>query len=45
MRAAARPAKVDYLYYYAIKGDDQGRHWFTDSYEEFLRYQKEHPYS
>ena len=45
LRAAARPAKVDYLYYYAIKGDAQGRHWFTNSYEEFLRYQKEHPYS
>ena len=45
MKAAARPAKVDYLYYYAIKGDPQGRHWFTDSYEAFLQYQKEHPYS
>ena len=45
MKAAAHPAKVDYLYYYAIKDDPQGRHWFTDSYEAFLRYQKEHPYS
>lgn len=45
IKAAARPAKVDYLYYYAIKDDPQGRHWFTDSYEAFLQYQKEHPYS
>mgnify|MGYP006285888079 CR=1 FL=1 len=45
MKAAAHPAKVDYLYYYAIKGDPQGRHFFTASYEAFLRYQKEHPYS
>jgi uncharacterized YceG family protein len=45
MKAAANPAKTDYLYYYAIKGDPKGRHWFTNSYDAFLKYQKEHPYS
>ena len=45
MKAAANPAKTDYLYYYAIKGDPQGRHWFTNSYDAFLKYQKEHPFS
>lgn len=45
IRAAAKPAKVDYLYMYAIKDDPKGRHYFTDSYEDFLRYQKENPYS
>jgi len=45
MKAAANPAKTDYLYYYAIKGDPKGRHWFTNSYDAFLQYQKEHPYS
>ena len=43
--AAAHPAKVDYLYMYAIKDDPQGRHYFTNSYDDFLRYQQEHPYS
>ena len=43
--AAAHPAKVDYLYMYAIKGDAKGRHYFTHNYQDFLRYQKEHPYS
>jgi len=45
IEAAAHPAKVDYLYMYAIKGDAKGRHYFTNNYQEFLRYQKEHPYS
>ena len=45
IEAAANPAKVDYLYMYAIKGDAKGRHYFTNNYEDFLRYQKEHPYS
>ena len=45
MQAAANPAKTDYLYYYAIKDDPQGRHWFTNNYDDFLKYQKEHPYS
>ncbi len=45
IRAAAKPAKVDYLYMYAIKDDPRRRHFFTDDYEEFLRYQKENPYS
>ena len=34
MQAAARPADVNYLYYVA-KGDS-GRHFFTDSFDEFL---------
>jgi UPF0755 protein len=45
MRAAANPAQTDYLYYYAIKDDPEGRHWFTNSYDEFLTYQQENPYS
>jgi uncharacterized YceG family protein len=45
MRAAANPAQTDYLYYYAIKDDPEGRHWFTNSYDEFLKYQQENPYS
>ena len=45
IRAAAKPAKVDYLYMYAIKDDPRRRHFFTDDYEEFLRYQRENPYS
>ncbi len=45
IRAAAKPAQVDYLYMYAIKDDPKGRHYFTDSYEDFLQYQRENPYS
>ncbi len=45
IKAAANPAKVDYLYMYAIKDDAQGRHYFTNNYDDFLRYQKENPYS
>lgn len=45
IRAAANPAKVDYLYMYAIKDDPRRRHFFTSDYEEFLRYQEENPYS
>ncbi|MSO47038.1 MAG: endolytic transglycosylase MltG [Thermoleophilia bacterium] len=44
LKAAANPAKVDYLYMYAIKGDAKGRHYFTNNYDDFLKYQKEHPY-
>ena len=32
--AAARPAKVDHLYY--VAEGDSGRHYFTDDYEDFL---------
>lgn len=35
LRAAAAPAKVDYLYYVA-KPDGSGAHTFTQSYDEFL---------
>ncbi|MGI9117628.1 MAG: endolytic transglycosylase MltG [Gaiellales bacterium] len=45
IKAAAAPAKADYLYMYAIKGDAQGRHYFTASYQDFLAYMKKHPYS
>jgi UPF0755 protein len=45
MEAAANPAQTDYLYYYAIKDDPEGRHWFTDNYDAFLKYQQENPYS
>ena len=45
MQAAAHPAKADFLYMYAIKGDAKGRHYFTSSYQDFLKYVKEHPYS
>jgi UPF0755 protein len=45
MEAAANPAKTDYMYYYAIKDDPEGRHWFTDNYDAFLKYQQENPYS
>ncbi|MBE0428330.1 MAG: endolytic transglycosylase MltG [Thermoleophilia bacterium] len=35
IQAALEPAEVDYLFYVAI-GDEEGRHFFTSSYEEFL---------
>lgn len=35
IRAALEPAAVDYLYYIAI-GDEEGRHFFTSSYDEFV---------
>lgn len=44
IRAAANPARTDYLYMYAIKDDPEKRHYFTDDYEDFLRYQEENPY-
>jgi UPF0755 protein len=44
IRAAANPAKTDFLYMYAIKDDPERRHYFTDDYEDFLRYQQENPY-
>ncbi len=45
IKAAANPARVNYLYMYAIKDDPRGRHYFTDDFEDFLRYQRENPYS
>lgn len=36
IRAALEPAQVDYLYYVAT-GDEEGHHFFTASYEEFLQ--------
>jgi UPF0755 protein len=44
IKAAANPARVDFLYMYAIKDDPKRRHFFTDDYDEFLRYQEENPY-
>lgn len=35
IRAALEPAAVDYIYYVAT-GDEEGTHFFTESYEEFL---------
>jgi len=36
MRAAANPARVDYLYYVA-RADGSGRHYWSDDYGQFLR--------
>jgi len=41
--AAANPAKRDWLYFVAIPGDEQRKHFFTDSYDEFLQFQAENP--
>jgi UPF0755 protein len=35
LRAAANPAKVNYLYY-VVRNDGSGRHHFSHSYEQFL---------
>lgn len=35
IRAALEPEAVDYLFYVAI-GDEEGHHFFTSSYEQFL---------
>ncbi len=43
MKAAADPANVDYLYYVAIPGDPQHKHFFTKSFDQFLQFQKDHP--
>ncbi|MDQ4082332.1 MAG: endolytic transglycosylase MltG, partial [Actinomycetota bacterium] len=42
IRAAARPAKVDYLYF--VRKPDKVHHFFTASEREFLRYLAEHGY-
>jgi UPF0755 protein len=39
LEAALQPADADYLYYVVI--DDSGRHAFTASYEEFLRFKEQ----
>ena len=42
MQAAARPAKVNYLYF--VRKPDKVHHFFTASYEEFLEYLRRHGY-
>jgi UPF0755 protein len=39
LEAALQPADADYLYYVVI--DDSGRHAFTASYDEFLRFKEQ----
>jgi UPF0755 protein len=39
LEAALQPAAADYLYYVVI--DESGRHAFTASYEEFLRFKEQ----
>jgi len=41
LRAALEPAAVDFLYY--VLEDDEGHHFFTASYEEFLRAKENSP--
>lgn len=41
LRAALEPEEVDFLYYVLI--DDEGHHFFTSSYEEFLRAKDQSP--
>jgi peptidoglycan lytic transglycosylase G len=40
LRAAAHPAKVDYLYY--VRKPDHRHHYFTDNYDDFVNH--EHQY-
>jgi UPF0755 protein len=42
IQAAAHPARVGYLYYVAIPGDPQRRHFFTASYAAFTAYVQKH---
>jgi UPF0755 protein len=42
IQAAANPAKVPYLYYVAIPGDAQRRHFFTASFDAFNAYVQKH---
>ena len=42
IEAAANPAKVPYLYYVAIPGDPQRRHFFTANYDAFNAYIQKH---
>lgn len=41
LEAALEPADVDYLYY--VLSDTEGRHFFTASYEEFLKAKENQP--
>ncbi len=41
LKAALQPANVDYLYY--VLSDTEGRHFFTASYEEFLKAKEKQP--
>jgi UPF0755 protein len=43
IQAAAHPAKVDYLYF--VRKPDKQHHFFTASYDEFLRYLRAHGYA
>ena len=43
MQAAAHPAKVDYLYFYAIPGDKAGKMFFATDYQAFLAFIAKHP--
>ncbi len=43
LKAAAKPAKSDALYYYAIPGDAKRRHKFFNTLEEFNQYVAENP--
>jgi UPF0755 protein len=42
MRAAAHPARVDYLYF--VRKPDHRHHFFTSSFAEFEQYKAEHGY-
>ena len=42
MQAAARPAKVDYLYF--VRKPDKRHHFFTASYQAFVDYSRAHGY-
>jgi UPF0755 protein len=42
IEAAAHPSKVPYLYYVAIPGDPQRRHFFTANYAAFNAYIQKH---
>jgi UPF0755 protein len=42
IRAAAHPAKVDYLYF--VAKPDKRHHYFTSSFDDFNRYKAEHGY-
>lgn len=42
IRAALEPAAVDYLFYVAT-GDEAGHHFFTSSYDEFLKFRNSSP--
>lgn len=43
LRAAARPSKSGYLYYYAIPGDKKRRSYFTKTYAAMQEYIALHP--